>query len=89
MSKHSQWILERRTTKEDHRLTVHVCLELVCLVTSPGHLGLQVSRLLLVLADLHGKSGGHCLCRGLHILLPLELALQEVDPLLGVITLPL
>ena len=52
-----------------------------------GHLGLQVLGLLLALADLHGESSGHCLYRGLQILLPLELALQEVDPLLHVIML--
>ena len=87
MSKSLSWIPERRTAKEDQGLTVHVRLELVRLVTPLGHLSLQVLGLLLALANLHGESSGHRLCRGLQILLPLELALQEVDPLLHVIML--
>ena len=75
MSKSLSWILEKRTTKEDQGLTVHVHLELARLVMPLGHLGLQVSGLLLELADLHGKSRGHRLCHDLWILLPLELAL--------------
>ena len=65
MSKSLPWILERRTVKKDQGLTVHVRLELVRLVTSPGHLGLQILGLLLALADLHGESGSHRLYRGL------------------------
>ena len=87
MSKSVPWILERRTTKEDQGLTVHVRLDLARLITLPGHLSLQVLGLLLALADLHGESGGHRLYHGLQILLPSELALQEVDPLLGIVTL--
>ena len=59
MLKSLMWILERRTTKEDQELTVHIHLEIARLVTTLGHLGLQVLGLLLALADLHGESGGH------------------------------
>ena len=87
MSKSLLWILERRTAKEDQGLTVHVHLEHACLITPLGHLGLQVLGQLLALADLHSESSGHRLCHDIQILLPLELALQEVDPLLHVIML--
>ena len=59
----------------------------MCLVTPLGHLHLQVLGLLLALANLHGEFGSHCLCHNLQILLPLELTLQEVDPLLGIVML--
>ena len=84
MSKNLPWILGRRTAKEDQGLIVHIPLELACLVMPPGHLSLQVLGLLLALANLHSESSGHRLCHDLQILLPPELALQEVDPLLGV-----
>ena len=87
MSKSLPWIIERRTTKEDQGLTVHVRMELARLVTPPGHLSLQVLGLLLALADHRGEFGDHRLYHGLQILLPSELALQEVDPLLSVVML--
>ena len=65
MSKSPLWILERRTTKEDQGLTIHILLELARLITPLGHLGLQVLGLFLSLADLHGESGGHRLYHGL------------------------
>ena len=65
MSKSQPWILERGTAKEDQELTVHVRLELARLVMPPSHLGLQVLGLLLALANLHDKSGSHCLCHDL------------------------
>ena len=65
MSKSLSWILEKRTTKEDQGLTIHVHLELACLIMPSGHLGLQVLGLFLSLADLHGESGGHRLYHGL------------------------
>ena len=65
MSKSLSWILEKRTTKEDQGLTIHVHLELACLIMPSGHLGLHVPGLLLVLADLRGESSGHALKRDL------------------------
>jgi len=56
MSKSLPWILGRRIAKEDQGLTVHICLELVCLIILLGHLGLQVSGLLPALADLCDES---------------------------------
>ena len=65
MSKTLLWILERRTSKEDQGLTIHVRLELARLIMPPGHLGLQVLGLLLALADHHDESSGHRLYLGL------------------------
>ena len=76
-----------KDNKANQRITVHVRLELVRLVTPPGHLSLQVLDLLLALTDLRGESGDHHFCCNLQVLFFLELTLQEADPLLGVSTL--
>ena len=73
-----------KDNKGNWRLTFHVHPELAHLFALLDHLGLQAPDLFLALTDLRGEPGGHALGLNLQVPLLLKLALEEVDPLLGV-----
>ena len=64
-----------KDNKANQRIIVHVRLELACLVTLLGHLGLQFLDLLPALTDLRGESGSHRFRRNLQVLFSLKLTL--------------
>jgi hypothetical protein len=60
-SGHQWWILGRKTTRQTRGLTIHLLLELACLLALLVRLGLQGLDPYAVLTDLHGEPDSHVL----------------------------
>jgi hypothetical protein len=74
----------RKGDKGEQSLTVHLILELTRLFTSPVHLSIEATNILLALVGLHDELGIHVLGHGLQLPLPLNLTQEVANPLMGV-----